>query len=54
MFHLDTLCFNRSAYWIEEDKGPVLMTLILSRALPFNVSVRFLYTDENAIGKLHT
>ena len=54
MFHLDTLCFNHSAYWIVEDESPLLMTLTLSRVLPFDISVRFLYADENAFGKLAT
>ena len=54
MFHLDTLRFDINVYVIEEDKGPLVMTLTLSRALPFNISVIFLYLDENAFGKLPT
>ena len=53
-FHLDTLCFNDSVYVIEEDKGPLVMTLTLSRALPFDISVNFLYHDRTSFGKLVT
>ena len=53
--HVDILCFDEKQYYrIKEDEGPLVMTLTLSRALPFDISVTFLYTDLKAFGKLAT
>ena len=52
MFHLDTFCFDRQSYLIVEDESPLEMNLTLSRVLPFEITVKFLYTDETAVGKL--
>lgn len=51
-FHLDTFCFDANSYPVNEDDGVVVMTLTLSRALPFNISVKFLYEDRSANRKL--
>ena len=51
-FHLDTFCFEERSYSVREDDGSVNMTLTLSKALPFNISVKFVYTDLTARGKL--
>ena len=51
-FHLDTLCFDLPSYTILEDGGPLLMSMSLSRTLPFDILVRFLYMDFNAFGEL--
>ena len=51
-FHLDTFCFDRNSYQVNEDDGFLIMTLTLSRALPFNISVKFLYEDLTAYRKL--
>ena len=46
--HLDSLCFDLPTYTMIEDDGQLQMTLILSRALPFEVSVEFVYQDFSA------
>ena len=51
-FQLDTFCFDRSSYAVSEDEGPLVMGLTLSRALPFDIIVHFLYRDLTAVGKL--
>ena len=50
---LDTFCFDQRSYAVFEDRGPLTMTLTLSRALPFDISVNFAYTGRNAIGKMY-
>ena len=52
VFHVDTLCFDEKSYMIMEDKGPLNMTLTLSKPLPFDITVKFLYEDLKATGKL--
>ena len=52
LIYLDTLCFNRSAYWTSEDNPPLAMTLLMSRPVPFDITVRFQYMNENARGEL--
>lgn len=51
-FQLDTFCFDQLSYVVLEDGGPLLMSMSLSRALPFDILVRFIYRDLNAFGKL--
>ena len=52
-FYLDTVSFDPVAtYTIIEDEGPLVMELVLSRILPFDVSLKFLYNDLSAHGKL--
>ena len=50
---LDTFCFDVISYPVLEDRGPVTMTLTLSRALPFDISVNFAYQGLSAIGKMY-
>ena len=51
-FQLDTFCFDRSSYAVREDEGPLVMSLRLSRALPFDVFFKFEYRSFSAFGKL--
>ena len=51
-FQLDTFCFDQRSYVVLEDGGPLLMSMSLSRALPFDILVRFIYRDLTAFGKL--
>ena len=50
---LDTFCFDQRSYAVIEDSGYLTVTLTLSRALPFDISVNFAYEDLNAIGKMY-
>ena len=51
-FQLDTLCFDQRSYAVREDEGPLVMSLRLSRALPFDVYLKFVYKSYSALGKL--
>lgn len=50
---LDTFCFDLPSYTVFEDRGHITMTLTLSRALPFDISVNFGYEHVTAIGKMY-
>ena len=44
-----TICFGDSAYWIDEDEGPLTMNLNMSPLLTRDVTIHFQYVNENAI-----
>ena len=50
VIYVDTFCFNQSVYIVEEGK-PAVLTVNLSRVLPFDILVRFRYIELSAIGK---
>ena len=48
-----TVSFNRSAYSIVEDDGPVQPVLVLSNPSSFDITVQVTDTSITATGKLH-
>lgn len=53
MFYLDLVMFDPDAtHTVVEDEGPLEMKVTLSRPLPYDILLKFLYQDLSAHGKL--
>ena len=50
---LDALCFTQTSYAVNESVGIARLNLQLSRPLPNDTAIRFLYLDFSATRKLY-